>query len=74
MKLRVVIDMDVSQTLAETIKRTGFSVCPDGSAMQVRVPNSPVIPKRKTQVECIENPSMTIQDVVDASTTEVSVE
>ena len=67
MKLRVIVDMDVSQTLAETIQRNGFSVCPDGSAMQVKVPNSPAIPKRKTKVQCVENPSTTLEAVVDAS-------
>lgn len=50
MKLRVYVEVDVSKTIAETIKRNGFNVCPDGSAMQVKVPNAPVIPGRKTKV------------------------
>jgi hypothetical protein len=49
-KLRIEIEVDVSKTLAETMKRTGFIVCNDGSAMQVKIPNSPAIPKRKTQI------------------------
>tara|TARA_R110000868_G_scaffold150227_5_gene373256 strand:- start:4993 stop:5193 length:201 start_codon:yes stop_codon:yes gene_type:complete len=54
MKLRVIIDVEVSKTMAETIQRSGFSVIPDGSAMQVRVGNSPTIPKRKTSVQYIQ--------------------
>lgn len=50
MKLRVVIDLDVSNTIAETMKRTGFTVMPDGSAMKIQVPNAPTIPKRKVKI------------------------
>jgi len=56
MKLRVVCDIDVSSTLSETIQRTGLTLCPDGSGLQVKIPNSPAIPKRKTKVIFIENP------------------
>ena len=56
MKLRVIVDVEVSKTMAETLQRTGFSVCPDGGGMQVRVGNSPAIPKRKTSVKYVENP------------------
>jgi len=34
MKLRVIVDVDVSKTIAETIERNGFTVCRDGSSMQ----------------------------------------
>jgi hypothetical protein len=54
MKFRVMIDVEVSQTIADTMRRSGFSVCPDGSAMQVKVGNSPAIPKRKTSVSYID--------------------
>ena len=74
MKLRVIVDMDVSKTMAETIQRTGFSVCPDGSGVQVRVPNSPAIPKRKTRIECVENPSSSLKDIVAASKASTSAE
>lgn len=67
MKLRVIMDVEVSQTMAETIQRTGFSVCPDGSAMQVRVGNSPAIPRRKTAVQYVSNPTASIAKVVAAS-------
>ena len=50
MKLRVVIDLDVSNTIAETMQRTGFTVLPDGSAMKIQVPNAPTIPKRKVKI------------------------
>lgn len=63
MKLRVIVDVEVSKTMAETIQRTGFSLCSDGSGMQVRVGNSPAIPQRKTAVQYIPNHSQ------DAGTT-----
>lgn len=50
MKLRIIIDLDVSNTIAETMRRTGFTVLPDGSAMKVQVPNAPTIPKRKVKI------------------------
>ena len=50
MKLRVIIDLDVSNTIAETMRRTGFNVLPDGSAMKIQVPNAPTIPKRKVKI------------------------
>lgn len=67
MKLRVIVDVEVSQTMAETIQRTGFNVCPDGSAMQVRVGNSPAIPRRKTAVQYVVNPTTPIAEAADAS-------
>lgn len=63
MKLRVVIDVEVSETMAETIRRTGFKLCPDGSAMQVKVGNSPAIPKRKTKVKIVDDPDMKMNDI-----------
>lgn len=56
MKFRIVCDIEVSATLAETIRRTGFNLCPDGSGFQVKIPNSPSIPKRKTKVKFFDNP------------------
>jgi hypothetical protein len=50
MKLKVTVEVEVSKSMAETMQRSGFTVCPDGSAMQVKVGNSPAIPKRKTKV------------------------
>jgi hypothetical protein len=50
MKLKITIEVDVSKTIAETMQRNGFSACPDGSAMQIKIPNAPAIPKRKTKV------------------------
>lgn len=50
MKLKITIEVEVSKSMAETMQRSGFTVCPDGSAMQVKVGNSPAIPKRKTKV------------------------
>lgn len=67
MKLRVVIDMDVSNTLAETMQRNGFSAKPDGTAMKIEIPNSPIIPKRKTKVAFIENPEESLVSVITGS-------
>jgi len=67
MKLRVIVDVEVSRTMAETIQRTGFNVCPDGSAMQVRIGNSPAIPRRKTSVQYVLNPTTPITEVIAAS-------
>ena len=53
MNLRVVIDVDVSDTLAATMQRSGFTLCPDGTAMQIKIPNSPSITRRKMKVEFI---------------------
>ncbi len=50
MKLKITIEVEVSKTIAETMKRTGFEACPDGTAMQIKIPNAPPIPKRKTKV------------------------
>lgn len=36
------------------MQRNGFTLCPDGSAMQLKVPNSPAIPQRKVKVSFIQ--------------------
>ena len=67
MKLRVVVDVEVSKTIAETMKRNGFTLCQDGSSMQVQVSHTPAIPRRKTKVKFIPNPKSEIDDVVQIS-------
>ena len=64
MKFRVLVEVDVSKTIAETIQRNGFQACPDGSAMQIKVPNSPTIPKRKTKVVFVENPDGDLESII----------
>jgi len=64
MKFRVYVEVDVSRTIAETIQRNGFQVCPDGSAMQIKVPHAPTIPQRKTKVVFVENPTDTLDDAI----------
>ena len=71
MKLRVVCDINVSTTLSETIQRTGLTLCPDGSGLQVRIPNSPAIPKRKTKVAFIERPEISFDEIVSDSKEQV---
>lgn len=65
MKLQILIEVDVSKTIAGTMQRSGFEILNNGSSMQVQVGNSPVIPQRKTQVVFIENPAKSIDDVCD---------
>jgi len=65
MKLRVVIDVDVSTTIAETMQRNGFAVCVDGSALQIKVTNCPAIPKRKTKIKFIESPQESVEGVAN---------
>lgn len=53
MKIRIVIDTDIPKTMVETMRRTGFTLCQDGSGMQIKIPNSPAVPRRKVKVEYI---------------------
>lgn len=50
MKMKVIIELDVSKTLADTIERTGFTLSSDGSKFKVQVPNAPTITQRKVKV------------------------
>ena len=54
MKLRMYIEVDVSKSLADTMRRNGFSLERDGSGMKIIVPNSPVIPRRKVKVQFLD--------------------
>lgn len=63
MKMMVLIEVDVSKTLAETMQRTGFELSPDGTCLQVKVPNSPAIPQRKTKVAFVCHPKHTFSDL-----------
>lgn len=62
MKMRVIIEMDVSDTIAETIKRNGLKLEPDGSGMKVLVPNTVAITRRKVKVrfENVEEPAVAV--------------
>ena len=51
MKMRIVIDVNVSKTLAQTMQRNGFNVIPEGTGLAIRIPNSPAITKSKTKIE-----------------------
>jgi hypothetical protein len=66
MKLRVVMDVDVSPTMADTIQRTGLALCPDGSGLKVQIPNSPAIPKRKTRVVFVEEPTIPLAELKES--------
>lgn len=64
MKLLILVEVDVSQTLANTIQRNGFILAPDGTKLQVKIPNSPAIPQRKTKVLFVENPSVDVKNLL----------
>ena len=72
MKLVVLVEVDVSKTIAETIQRTGFEIKSDGSGMQIKVPNSPAVPQRKTRVTFVENATKDQIDTFVKSLTEVT--
>lgn len=60
MKMRIVIDVNVSKTLAQTMERNGFNVIPEGTGLAIRIPNSPAITKSKSKItftEIHEEPS-----------------
>lgn len=73
MKLRAYVEVEVSATLAETIKRSGFSLEPDGSGMKVKVPHTPTIPKRKTVVRFLDDPPDTVDQAVQSSSPKVDM-
>lgn len=63
MKMLVLMEIDVSKTVAETIQRTGFELVPDGTCMRVKVPNSPGVPQRKTKVAFVVNSKHAVKDI-----------
>lgn len=64
MKMLVLLEVEVSKTLAETMQRAGFTLAPDGTNLQVKVAHSPAVPQRKTKVVFVTNPSQTVKDLV----------
>lgn len=67
MKLRIYIEAEVSKTVAETIQRSGLALELDGTGMQIKVPNTPTIPKRKVKVSFLDNPKDSLADAVAKS-------
>lgn len=64
MKMLVLLEVEVSKTVAETMQRTGFELSPDGTCLQVKVPNSPAIPQRKTKVAFVTHPKHPLKDLL----------
>ncbi len=64
MKMLVLLEVDVPKAIGETMQRTGFSLVPDGTSLQVKVDNSPPIPQRKTKVVFVTNPNHSHQDLL----------
>lgn len=64
MKLLVLMEIDVPKAISETIQRTGFELVPDGTCMQVKVPNSPSVPQRKTKLAFVSNPKHSLKDIL----------
>ncbi len=50
MKMRIIIDVNVSKTLAQTMERNGFNVIPEGTGLAIRIPNSHAITKSKSKI------------------------
>jgi hypothetical protein len=67
MKLRVYVEVDASKSLCETIQRNGFHLSPDGSGMKLSIPNTPTVPRRKTKVRFLSNPSDKLDEAVASS-------
>ena len=61
-KLRIICEIEASRSLIGTIKRTGFTVCEDGSGFQVKIANSPSIPRRKTKIKFIDEPTKPFEE------------
>ena len=66
MKLQILVEVDVSKTIAGTMQRSGFEFINTGSAIQIKVGNAPVIPQRKTKVIFVENPTQSIDEIGDS--------
>jgi len=58
MKILVMIEAEVSATIAGTIRRNGLKLVRDGSAMRLSIDNTPSIPSRKVRVEILDNGSL----------------
>lgn len=65
MKMLVLLEVEVSKTVAETMQRTGFELSPDGTCLQVKVPNCPAIPQRKTKVAFVGHPKHNVADILE---------
>jgi hypothetical protein len=63
MKLMVLLEIDVSSTLADTMQRSGFALTPDGTRFQIKIPNSPAIPQRKIKAVFVGDPTVAIEEV-----------
>ncbi len=55
MKIRIVIEAEVSATIAANFKRNGFTLEPDGAGFKLVTPNTPSIPRRKVSVQFVDN-------------------
>ena len=64
MKLLILLEVDVSATLAGTMQRSGFTLAPDGTGMQIKIPNSPSIPQRKINTVFVENPPADLKQLL----------
>lgn len=65
MKMIVLLEVEVSKTMAETLQRAGFVVEPDGSHFQVKVPNAPAVSQRKTKLAYVPNPTRSLTEILE---------
>lgn len=64
MKLLVLLEIELSKTMADTIQRTGLELVPDGPAMKVKIPHAPIIPRRKIKVSFNTDPLCTYEQLM----------
>jgi hypothetical protein len=70
MKMLVLLEVDVPKTIGETMQRTGFSLVPDGTCLQVKVADAPPIPQRKTKAVFVTNPKHSYKDLLQVLATD----
>lgn len=72
MKMMILLEVDISKTMADTMERSGFVLAPDGSNMQIKIPNAPPIPQRKVKTAFVRNPTQQLKIVKAACMSEPS--
>ncbi len=64
MKMLVLLEVEVSRTVGETMQQAGFSLVPDGTCLQVKVADAPPIPQRKTKAVFVTDPKLSYKDLL----------
>lgn len=72
MKLRVVIDIDASSTIIETIQRNGFNLEKIGTGFQCKQESLPTIPRRKIKIKFIKDPTTEFDEFCNQKENEIA--